>query len=174
MNEEQKDISEEEIVKKFQKELLDNTKPLDPEIQKLVNDNFWDLVDNQIMKSYTDIEQSKKLAEILPIESADMWWSKNFIYYNPTAAIGISVEYSNVYTYKFGEDDIPCWSLAALFKLLPKCVEGAEPSLIKTFRDDYRIVYDIHDDENITSEDYTNPIDACVEMILKLKEEDLI
>lgn len=46
MNEEQKDISEEEIVKKFQKELLDNVKPLDPEIQKLVNDNFWDLIDD--------------------------------------------------------------------------------------------------------------------------------
>ena len=44
MTEEQKDISEEEIWKKFQKELLDNTKPLEPEIQELVNDNFWDLV----------------------------------------------------------------------------------------------------------------------------------
>lgn len=44
--EEQKDISEEEIVKKFQKELLDNAKPLDPEIQELVNDNFWDLIDD--------------------------------------------------------------------------------------------------------------------------------
>ena len=59
------------------------------------------------MKSYTDLPQSKKLVEILPLESADMWWSKNFIYYNPTATIGISAEYSNVYTYKFGEDDIP-------------------------------------------------------------------
>ncbi len=27
------------------------------------------------MKSYTDIEQSKKLAEFLPIESADMFWA---------------------------------------------------------------------------------------------------
>lgn len=26
------------------------------------------------MKAYTDIEQSKKLAEILPIESADMYY----------------------------------------------------------------------------------------------------
>ena len=26
------------------------------------------------MKTYTDIEQSKKLAEILPPESADMWY----------------------------------------------------------------------------------------------------
>ena len=28
------------------------------------------------MKNYTDIEQSKKLAEILPIESADMWYAE--------------------------------------------------------------------------------------------------
>lgn len=46
MGQEQKDISEEEIVKKFQKELLDNAKPLDPEIQELINNNFWDLVDD--------------------------------------------------------------------------------------------------------------------------------
>ena len=46
MAEEQKDISEEEIVNKFQKELLDNAKPLDPEIQELVNNNFWDLIDD--------------------------------------------------------------------------------------------------------------------------------
>ena len=28
------------------------------------------------MKSYTDLEQSKKLAEILPVESADMTWEQ--------------------------------------------------------------------------------------------------
>lgn len=27
------------------------------------------------MKSYTDLSQSKKLAEILPLESADMCWT---------------------------------------------------------------------------------------------------
>ena len=29
------------------------------------------------MKSYTDLEQSKKLAEILPLESADMFLALN-------------------------------------------------------------------------------------------------
>ena len=28
------------------------------------------------MKNYTDINQSKKLAEILPLESADMTWEQ--------------------------------------------------------------------------------------------------
>ena len=30
------------------------------------------------MKAYTDVEQSKKLAEILPIESADLWWAERY------------------------------------------------------------------------------------------------
>lgn len=34
------------------------------------------------IKSYTDLEQSKKLAEILPIESADM-------HYNNVSIIGL-------------------------------------------------------------------------------------
>ena len=63
------------------------------------------------MKSYTDIEQSKKLAKILPIESADMGW-----YYSrdPNAArnqmwVGTKAENA----------DIPCWSLSALIQVLP-------------------------------------------------------
>ena len=125
----------------------------------------------KIMKSYTDIEQSKKLAEILPIESADMWWSKNFIYYNPTAAIGISAEYSNVYTYKFGEDDIPCWSLAALLSVfsLPKLEldeqeDGERGWFVSHYTDDYR--YDSYYRDE--------PIDACYNLILKLKERNLL
>ena len=34
------------------------------------------------MKSYTDIEQSKKLAEILPVETADMCYPKDAFEYN--------------------------------------------------------------------------------------------
>lgn len=123
------------------------------------------------MKSYTDIEQSKGLAEILPIESADMWWSKNFIYYNPTAVIGISAEYSNVYTYKFGEDDIPCWSLAALLELI-----GVECRMEKTPLDQsgeftYSFVDDYYD---IRTFEEGNAVDAAVEMILKLKGRNLL
>ena len=64
------------------------------------------------MKGFTDLEQSKKLAKILPLESADMGW-----YYsrNPQAArnqmwVGTKAENA----------DIPCWSLAALLTLIPK------------------------------------------------------
>ena len=59
-------------------------------------------------KNCTDLNQSKKLAEILPIESADMCW----LYANG--------EY--FYEVKDGaldEEDIPAWSLSALLEVLP-------------------------------------------------------
>lgn len=73
------------------------------------------------MKAYTDIEQSKKLSEILPIDSADMWYS----YYGTST-------YNPVIVYN-GEQwflcqiknhlyDIPCWSLAALLEVLQKYI----------------------------------------------------
>lgn len=134
------------------------------------------------MKSYTDIEQSKKLAEILPVESADMWWSKNFIhyYYSPTVAIGISAEYSNVYTYKFGEDDIPCWSLAALLEIIPNQLDGFQFLLFPCYNsDDWSCCYE---NENAGYFDVKtkyityggSPVDVCLEMILKLKENNLL
>lgn len=127
-------------------------------------------------KAFTDIEQSKKLSEILPVESADMWWSKNFIYYNPTAIIGIGTEYNNVYTYKFGEDDIPCWSLAALLQMLPYCIGGKYGLMLgKLAGDDGWYV--CYGDENNVDKHYvvnSNLLDACVEMIYKLKENNLL
>ena len=66
------------------------------------------------MKSYTDIEQSKVLAKILPIESVNMCFN---IYNNMPH---IMTPYSN----KFFNTEppaflIPCWSLAALLSVLP-------------------------------------------------------
>lgn len=61
-----------------------------------------------MIKSYTDLEQSKKLAEILSLESADMYWSFGNIKF-------MDNDYdSNVVQH------IPCWSLTALLKLIPK------------------------------------------------------
>lgn len=60
------------------------------------------------IKAYTDLSQSKKLAEIFPLESADMWYS---IVDNEAF---ICFEHHNEY------EQIPCWSLSALLKLIPK------------------------------------------------------
>lgn len=72
------------------------------------------------MKSYTDIKQSYKLAKILPLESADMYYFRQFDddYFPP--------DVESIYLIPLYKDskedfnyDIPCWSLAALLKLIP-------------------------------------------------------
>jgi hypothetical protein len=63
------------------------------------------------MKSYTDLEQSKKLAEILPLESADNYYSWHDERY-------YVVNKDCPYPYSLKEK-IPCWSLAALLQVLP-------------------------------------------------------
>ena len=68
------------------------------------------------MKAYTDIEQSKKLAEILPHESADMYYHYNTsVVKNYHEDIPNIIQLNNHFT--FFNDDIPCWSLAALLEV---------------------------------------------------------
>ena len=66
------------------------------------------------MKAFTDIEQSKKLAKILPPDSADMCY--RIVAYNPNDT-HVYQPYCFVRTL---ESDIPCWSLDALFGVIPK------------------------------------------------------
>ena len=71
------------------------------------------------MKSYTDIEQSKVLAEILPLESADMYIYKNIFFgalscFNGTTQVGEYVKLTDKENKAY-----PCWSLAALLQVLP-------------------------------------------------------
>ena len=86
------------------------------------------------MKSYTDLEQSKKLAEILPIESADMYRvfennAETRVYYGkmPTAYFVCK----------------PCWSLAALLNILPKkYYPTLEDNLIDAC---YKMILNLHE-----------------------------
>ena len=74
------------------------------------------------MKSFTDLEQSKRLAEILPPESADMWWN----YYSVTTDFGtpqiihLDTPWVGSFNWYNEPDNIPCWSLSALLDVLPK------------------------------------------------------
>lgn len=109
------------------------------------------------IKLYTDLEQSKKLAEILPNESADMAWYPSY------AKNGYSIRMLND-SYPLdiigGEhDEIPAWSLAALLNVLPSATLDSS--------DDH--YYRVHCMGRYT-EWYDNAIDACYEMILKLHE----
>ncbi len=110
------------------------------------------------MKSYTDIEQSNELAEILPIKSADMYYTKDSLenYYCPIPLIG---KYSEIH------DQFPCWSLAALLNVLPNGIDIIKEES-DTENERYMCTIGINDD--IISTFANNPVDACVEMIEKL------
>ena len=74
------------------------------------------------IKSFTDLEQSKKLVEILPIESADMWWSRCTITDFDDGALKVSyaVEPCNISQFRNTKEDIPCWGLVTLFNVIPQ------------------------------------------------------
>lgn len=126
------------------------------------------------IKSYTDLEQSKKLAEILPLESADMNYATWTILDD-----GFVVSPNQGSTIKdlqedYGNQIIPCWSLSALLDVLPK-LGAKEPRIQKLYYDSnptkrYICQYSL---TNMTDE-YDNPIDACYEMVVKLKKRNLI
>lgn len=78
----------------------------------------------ETIKSYTNIEQSKKLAEILPFESADM----EYLRLKETNAVISSVPFVKDETevensaYNALYERIPCWSLTALLEAMPKAI----------------------------------------------------
>ena len=118
------------------------------------------------IKAYTDIEQSKRLSKILPLESADMCYSSD---YQVTLC-----------PYQFASwIGVPCWSLAALLDIFPCSKEspivnltrgGWNPSFTKrwfaTWEDENKNVF--------YSCDGASPVDAVVELILKLHEQKLL
>ena len=106
------------------------------------------------IKSYTDLFQSKTLSKILPIESADMCYLKREI--NDTF-----IETPIVKPKGDVLKSLPCWSLAALFGVLPNYQ-------LQTQDDGIGILCSCNGNFNIITAD--NPVDACYEMILKLNE----
>lgn len=141
------------------------------------------------IKSYTDIEQSRKLAEILPLESADM----EYMFLKRDGS-----EVSNVPFVKDGFEEseccyifIPCWSLAALINILPNEIitdnrfeYHYQIHIRKYDGDDNTTLYQIAYGNNrgpsgswhdmINTGEKENLIDCCVQMILKLHELNLL
>lgn len=150
------------------------------------------------MKSYTDIEQSKKLAEFLPLESADMYYEEvcnlpkvivvtkvivgNYILHNQCMADKDYKRLSNPVL-------SPAWSFAALLDVLPqsitkyiddeKCQKTFHLNLFRSYYHccSYSFAPSISDDDGnntLYCIGRDNWIDTCVEMILKLHELNLL
>ena len=117
-------------------------------------------------KAYTSLEQSKKLAEILPIESADMFWAPDV---NIIVAEPYITKTENETLIPAYDGAIPAWSLAALLGLMPR-IEHLKPFIDlspKLDSEEVAIYYHSEDSPYIVRD---NLVDACVEMILKLNK----
>jgi hypothetical protein len=112
-----------------------------------------------LIKSITDIPQSKKLAEILPPESADMKilpFTEREYRIVPINDIAVCDR----------EDEMPAWSLAALLNVMK------DPELIKTEgKWQIKVWYTVLP---FRKTGFDNPIDACYEMILELHKHELL
>ena len=132
------------------------------------------------MKAFTDIQQSKKLAEILPLDSADMCYIQDLL---AGCKYGEYRPYIGNIIPAYGQDKIKCWSLAALLSVLPfhlitnnqRYAFNMHKGLDKD-GETYMFRYNVFNtDVCLYSTDYyNNPIDACVEMIIKLKDLNLL
>ncbi len=114
------------------------------------------------IKAYTNLEQSKKLAEILPLESADMHYVRAYFENKQSdwfIQLGVPIK---------SDDIIPCWSLSALLELLE--LPTLEKDGIGKGKVGWMVThYDVNGMRYDTTY-YDNPVDACYELILKLHE----
>ena len=110
------------------------------------------------VKSFTSLEQSRKLAKILPLETADMyWWFSGKRYY---------IEAMDDGDFNEEEGHVRAWSLAALL--------GVLPNGIVMNKDSQNGMYHFSSKYIGTSVTADNPVDACYEMIIKLNELNLL
>lgn len=121
------------------------------------------------MKAYTNLEESKKLAEILPTESADMHYATWTIL--DGAFIVSPNQGSTIKSLQedYGNQIIPCWSLAVLLDILPHTLDGY--NLVSGKLSDNSGWYVMYDDVDHFVKYRvvrSNLIDACYGMILKL------
>lgn len=134
------------------------------------------------MKSYTDLEQSEKLAGILPITTIDFAWN---IFSDGSTRLLRMDDWEVFENAKSDVEIVPCWSLAALLGVLPIVYTNNKKEICGPLH------IDITDSENpfalwyvnplhkgsiveLKTNEYDNLLDACVEMILKLKENNIL
>lgn len=120
------------------------------------------------MKAFTSLEQSKKLAEILPLETADMRYAP-FGDTHPWFWDGHLLE----------KGAIPCWSLAALLNALPVSLDEGQHCLALINSNpngdiEWLCCYEDDNGSLLIGCYGDNQVDACVEMIYELKKTNLL
>ena len=109
------------------------------------------------IKSYTNLQQSKKLAEILPLESADMSWVSN----------GLGKPFARTIPIKGDPEELyACWSFTALLNALPNGIVMNKDSQNGRYHFSSKYI-----GTYVTAD---NPVDACYKLILKLNELNLL
>ena len=117
------------------------------------------------IKSYTDLEQSRKLAEILPIESADMYYDRCGL----PSLIDKYVTHESIKNDKY-HHLIPCWSLTALLKYLSEIKPQVYTYILFPSEGKWILHFVKYGHDNVCNVSCYNPVDACVAMIEKLHE----
>jgi hypothetical protein len=118
------------------------------------------------IKSFTDIPQSKKLAEFLPSESADVIWDLT----NPDLPTIRAIPYEDSdYNNKY-LNIIAVWSLAALLKYLSEIKPKVYTPVLFPSEGKWILQFAEYGHGNICEVTCDNPVDACYEMILKLNK----
>lgn len=148
------------------------------------------------IRAFTTIEQSRKLVEILPLESADMRYGhiapyefSDRMYDGGYDKVPYPKDFLKLCA-DFCEEDIydgslHCWSLAALCNILPN-TEHISTTLSRggwkiepvEYIDKWFCEYEDEVDEDIPCKGFTvsadNPVDACVAMVEKLHKLNLL
>ena len=134
------------------------------------------------MKIYTTLKQSKELAKILPLDTADMCYK--CLGEDPyDVCLRPYSEWKEVYKGLLVDkevDVIPCWSLAALLSIIPQEIFDGEYiiNITEGWDNKWILTYDHHENRNHSY--YTlsigadNLVDACVEMIIRLNELNML
>lgn len=119
------------------------------------------------VKSYTDIEQSKKLAEILQPESADMFLALN-------ETVPVMSKYIDDGFVTADNTAIPCWSLSALLKYLSEIKPQVYTPILFPSEGKWILQFVEYGNGNVCEVSCDNPVDAVYEMIIKLYEVNLL
>ena len=122
------------------------------------------------IKSCTDLSQSKTLSKILPLVSADMYYSHEFV--------NSAGDYHklNIASEGYFDDeeilgsDIPCWSLTALLKYLSEIKPQVYTPVLFPSEGKWILQFAEYGHGNVCETTSENPIDACVALIEKLNE----